>query len=91
MNAFIADDIEFSFSFTHAGIEVTLTAKLLAGVSASFVDSVSDRESCLREAAAVVLPQVIASGHEQLMKFHHSIEQSLGIALASALQSRVAP
>lgn len=80
-------DPEFSMTYTHCGISVTVSGKIESQDYLSIADSDPDNAERLGRISKLALQQVATRAAAQLTQFHYEFEQSLATSQSSDLQS----
>ncbi|SNX59759.1 hypothetical protein SAMN06296273_1193 [Nitrosomonas ureae] len=80
---------EFSLTYSHRGISITLSGKILTEAYLSTADSDQDNESLLGLVVEGSLPTAASQAGSLLTQFHPEFEKALGISHSKQVLSRL--
>lgn len=82
---------EFTLSFTHCGISVSISAKLVAEDYLTTAESGQENESHLGRALSNALPEAARLAGESLQQFHAAFEQVVHQSVAGDFREKILP
>jgi hypothetical protein len=91
MKTVFDSDPEFSVNFTHCGVSVTLSGKVLTQDYLSIAGSAQENEQRLGEVVASALQQASQQAGKQLSQFHLEFSQALAVSQTEIYRSLYAP